>query len=264
MAVDVLIDPFGAHWRDVRRLAEAIEGNGFDGIWMWDHLAGICHRQPHVLECWTVLSGLAACTSTVKLGPLVLNVANRDAGTLAVMAATLDDVTEGRLLLGLGAGGGASTPYAKEQRALGRAVDGDRARRAAVASTCETIRRVWADHSNGFLAPSPPVPLVVGGFGPVMADLAGTYADGFNTQAFSPQLEALVTRSRRAHDASSRAGQPFLVTVFAGMDRRWLDPNRTERNALHRCGVDRLIVICDASASNRDIERAAALRDGAG
>ena len=69
-----------------------------------------------MLECWTVLSALAGTVPRVVLGPLVLNVANRDAGTLAVMAATLQEVSGGRLILGIGAGGRSGTPYGSNRK----------------------------------------------------------------------------------------------------------------------------------------------------
>ena len=125
MQVDLLFDPFGGRWEDLRDAAVLAEESGFDGIWLYDHLAGSAHRAPHVLECWTVLSALAAVVPQLVVGSLVLNVANRDPGTLAVMAATLQEVSGGRLLLGIGAGGGAGTPYAEEQAALGRPVGDD-------------------------------------------------------------------------------------------------------------------------------------------
>src|ERR1700749_2307807 len=130
--VDVLFDPFGGRWEELRDAAVMAEARGFDGVWLYDHLAGSVHGAPHVLECWTVLSALAGAVPRLALGSLVLNVANRDPGTLAVMAATLQEVSDGRLLLGIGAGGGRDTPYAAEQLALGRSVPGDRVRRAAV------------------------------------------------------------------------------------------------------------------------------------
>ena len=92
----------------------------------------------------------------------MLNVANRDPGTLAVMAATLQEVSGGRLLLGIGAGGGRGTPYAAEQEALGRAVPGDAARRRAVDDAIATVRSVWADErpaASGFLRPDPAPPV---------------------------------------------------------------------------------------------------------
>lgn len=100
MDVDVLLDGFGTRWTDVRDGAQAAEAGGLDGVWLNDHLNGLVHGAPYVLECWTVLSALAGTVPRVTLGPLVLNVAKRDAGTLAVMAATLQEVSGGRLMLG--------------------------------------------------------------------------------------------------------------------------------------------------------------------
>src|SRR5262249_3966029 len=93
MRVDVLLDPFGARWADVREGAEAAAAAGFDGVWLYAHLAGSVHRARRVPECWTALTAIAATVPGLAVGPLVLNVANRDPGTLAVMAATLQDVS---------------------------------------------------------------------------------------------------------------------------------------------------------------------------
>src|SRR5687767_7466060 len=119
MHVDLLFDPFGARWSEVHAGVIAAEQAGFDGVWLYDHLAGSVHGESHVLECWTTLTAIAAVVPRISVGPMVLNVANRDAGTLAVMAATLQEVSGARLLLGLGAGGGRDLPYAHEQYGLG-------------------------------------------------------------------------------------------------------------------------------------------------
>jgi len=160
--VDLLLDPFAASWPEMLDAALAAEQAGFGAIWTWDHLAGSVHGQSHVLECWTVLSALAAAVPRLMLGSLVLNPANRPAGTLAVMTATLQHVSGGRLLLGIGAGGGPDTPYASEQFALGREVDGDIRRRRRVEETIATLRQVWSGARNGVhglcgrLAPAEP------------------------------------------------------------------------------------------------------------
>src|ERR1700722_1055993 len=205
MQIDVLFDPFNATWPEVREGAIAAEAEGFDGVWLYDHLAGSVHRQPRVLECWTTLSAIAAVVPRIAVGPMVLNVANRDPGTLAVMAATLQEVSEGRLMLGLGAGGGIDTPYAAEQQALGRPVPGDAARRRSVEAAVATLRSVWSGTVggvSGFLRPDPPPPIVVGGFGPKMADLAGRVADGVNLPG-GPGAAGLLEIARRARAASS-------------------------------------------------------------
>src|SRR6266849_4633031 len=124
MQVDVLLDPFGARWPDLREAASTAVDAGFSGIWTWDHLDGRVYNATHVLECWTVLTAIAVAV-------------------LAVMASTLQDVSGGRLLLGLGAGGGPDTPYLREQEAIGRTVAADPLRRAQVETCVEEVRHLW-------------------------------------------------------------------------------------------------------------------------
>jgi alkanesulfonate monooxygenase SsuD/methylene tetrahydromethanopterin reductase-like flavin-dependent oxidoreductase (luciferase family) len=73
----VLLTSFGVRWDDVVAGAEAAERAALDGVWINDHLAGGVNRAPHVLECWTVLSAIAARVPRLAIGPLALNVANR-------------------------------------------------------------------------------------------------------------------------------------------------------------------------------------------
>jgi hypothetical protein len=116
----------------------------------------LVQRAPYVLECWTVLSALAGTVSRVVLGPLVLNVANRDAGTLAVMAATLQEVCGSRLMLGIGAGGGSGTTYGLEQEALGRTVASDPDRdepSSGQSRRCERCGRAERREKEGSCAP---------------------------------------------------------------------------------------------------------------
>lgn len=245
MRLDVLIDPFGATWAQMRDAAVAAERAGFDGVWTWDHLAGSVHGASRVPECWTVLSALAGLTSRVTLGPMVLNVANRPPGTLAVMAATLQEVSGGRLLLGLGAGGGPDTPYAAEQLALKRAVPGAAIRRRQVEEAIGQLQAVWsgsAGGASGFARPEPVPPIVVGAFGPKMAALAGRFADGINCGA-GPGLRTLVQVARRARAEAGREPAGFLVTASAGLDRRWLDPTSSSRRRASEDGVARLVLV---------------------
>ncbi len=246
MKVDVLLDPFATTWDELREAALASEESGFDGVWTWDHLAGSVHHAPSVLECWTALCALAVTVQRLTVGSLVLNAANRDPGTLAVMAATLQQVSHGRLLLGMGAGGGRETPYAAEQHALGRRVPGDRARRSQLEAAVAELRRVWtgsAGGATGFLRPEPPPPVIVGAFGPKMAELAGRVGDGVNLQAGHPALEQLVAVARRAHGAAGKDPTRLLVTAFAGLDQRWARPEGSPRQLLLAAGVDRLILL---------------------
>ena len=230
MKTDLLLIPMSARWADMRAAALAAEDAGFDGLWTWDHL-----RDPDG-------DALAAITRRLMLGPLVLNVANRHPGVLANMAATFQAVSGGRLLLGLGAGGSRRTPYAAEQDAIGQTVERDETRARRVVEAITLMRRLWTGEA-GFLRPAPPPPIIVGGFGPRMASIAGRHGDGFNTQAMHPQLAELVRIARDEHARGGRDAARFIVTVFAGLDERWLKADSRARQMLERVGVERLILL---------------------
>jgi alkanesulfonate monooxygenase SsuD/methylene tetrahydromethanopterin reductase-like flavin-dependent oxidoreductase (luciferase family) len=256
MQIDLLLVPMSARWADLRASAVAAEEAGFDGVWTWDHLRDPDgDGGPGVPEAWTVLTALAEATRRVMLGPLVLNVANRHPGVLANMAATFQAVSGGRLLLGLGAGGSRRTPYATEQAAIGQTVEGDAARAQRVVDAITLVRRLWSG-ADGFLRPDPPPPIVVGGFGPRMAAIAGRHGDDFNTQAMHPQLADLVRRARDEHAAGGRDPARFIVTVFAGLDDRWLSPDSRARQVLDRVGVERLILLVEPPFDVERIRRA--------
>src|SRR5207253_8762271 len=120
-------------------------------------------------------------------------------------------------------------------------VEGEATGARRVVAAIALIRRRWAG-DNGFLGPEPPPPLIVGGFGPRMAGIAGRHGDGFNTQAMHPQLADLVRRARDEHAASGRDPARFIVTVFAGLDERWLSPDSRARQRLEQLGAERLIL----------------------
>jgi alkanesulfonate monooxygenase SsuD/methylene tetrahydromethanopterin reductase-like flavin-dependent oxidoreductase (luciferase family) len=237
MLVDLLLETFATTWQEVRAGALAAERLGFDGVWVNDHLAGSVADATHVLECWTVLTALAVEVPRIAVGPLVLNVANRDAGTLAVMAATLQHTSGGRLLVGLGAGAKAGSKYAVEQAALGRTVAGDRERRRQVEQTIATVHRVWSGEvppASGFLRPEPVPPIIVAATGPKMAELAGRFSDGICVPV-GATMAKMFDIARRAWSGSDRSQRPFLVTALLSS---WSEDTRRPVGP----DVDRLIV----------------------
>ena len=265
----------GARWADMRSAAVAAEEAGFDGLWTWDHLRDPDGDPAGVPECLTTLAALAEVTTRVTLGPLVLNVSSRHPGLLANMAATLQQISGGRFILGLGAGGSKQTPYAREQEALGLTVERDGVRAERVAEAAQVLRRLWSgdassfagthyrlDRPAGYLRADPPPPIVIGGFGPRMAAIAGTHGDGFNTQARHPQLADLARIARDAHAASGRDSARFSLSVFAGLAPAWLRSDSESRVTLTRHQVDRLILLIQPPYDASQIRAAGRLLTG--
>ncbi|PYM54659.1 MAG: hypothetical protein DMD77_22665 [Candidatus Rokuibacteriota bacterium] len=275
MKTDLLLIPMGARWAEMRSAAVAAEEAGFDGLWTWDHLRDPDGDPAGVPECLTTLAALAEVTTRVTLGPLVLNVSSRHPGLLANMAATLQQISGGRFILGLGAGGSKQTPYAREQEALGLTVERDGVRAERVAEAAQVLRRLWSgdassfagthyrlDRPAGYLRADPPPPIVIGGFGPRMAAIAGTHGDGFNTQARHPQLADLARIARDALAASGRDPARFSLSVFAGLAPAWLRSDSESRATLTRHQVDRLILLIQPPYDASQIRAAGRLLTG--
>ncbi|HSG86354.1 MAG TPA: LLM class flavin-dependent oxidoreductase, partial [Candidatus Limnocylindrales bacterium] len=93
-------------WPELRAMARLAEDVGFDSLWVGDHLlyrfASGETRGPW--EAWTTLAGLAEATERIALGPLVASTSFHSPAMLAKQAATVDEISGGRLILGLGAG----------------------------------------------------------------------------------------------------------------------------------------------------------------
>jgi probable F420-dependent oxidoreductase len=93
-------------WPEYAAMARAAEESGFDSVWVGDHLLyrGEDRDETGPWDGWTLLAAIAAATERIHLGPLVACSAFRTPGILARTAAAVDEVSEGRLILGIGAG----------------------------------------------------------------------------------------------------------------------------------------------------------------
>ena len=93
-------------WPDILAMAQAAEHAGFDAVWISDHVGfgDPAGEWIGAWESWTLLSALAAATTRVRLGTYVLAMPYRNPALLAKMAETLDEVSGGRVILGIGAG----------------------------------------------------------------------------------------------------------------------------------------------------------------
>jgi alkanesulfonate monooxygenase SsuD/methylene tetrahydromethanopterin reductase-like flavin-dependent oxidoreductase (luciferase family) len=107
-----------ARWRDLAAMARRAEELGFDSVWFVDHLIYrdemTMLEQQGVWECWSILAALAAVTSRVELGSLVTPTSFRNPALFAKQVDTVDEISGGRVIVGLGAG-----YHAAEYRAFG-------------------------------------------------------------------------------------------------------------------------------------------------
>jgi probable F420-dependent oxidoreductase len=176
-------------WPEYVAMARAAEDVGFDTLWVGDHLlyryGDGSTRGPW--EVWTMLSALAASTSRIRLGPLVAATAFHAPPMLAKLAATVDEISGGRLILGLGAGWNEA-----EFRAFGFPFDHRISRFEEAFTIIRTLLREGSiDFDGRFfqardceLLPKPSraggPPLMVGSVGPRMLEITLPHVDAWN------------------------------------------------------------------------------------
>jgi probable F420-dependent oxidoreductase len=220
-------------WAEYVAMAMAAEEVGFDSIWVGDHLLyrddGRPERGPW--EAWTLLAGLAAVTRRVKLGPLVACVGFHHPAILAKMAATVDEVSGGRLVVALGAGWNRM-----EFDAFGVPFDHRASRfeeafeivRRLMAGERVTLHGAFHQVDDAVLLPTPSrrPSLMVGSGGERVLSIALPYVDAWNTwfDWYGNTPEGFVARNAEIDEAAALAGR---------------DPREIERSACVRVVLDR-------------------------
>ncbi|TCB97710.1 LLM class F420-dependent oxidoreductase [Micromonospora zingiberis] len=231
MRVAVFTEPHrGASYDDQLRFAQLAEEGGFEGFLRADHYQAMDDGPalPGPTDAWLTLAALARETSRIRLGTLVTSATFRLPGPLAIMVAQVDQMSGGRVELGIGAGW-----YAREHISYGIPFPGTSERFDRLAEQLDVISGLWRTPSGGTFsytgnhyqltdAPAlpkpvqtPGPPIIVGGRGPKRTpELAARYADEFNVPFTS--LEQTGEAYERARDACERVdragtGRPPLV-----------------------------------------------------
>lgn len=278
-------------WADIRAFAEAAEAADLDSIWAYDHLLYRFPGEPTagIHEAWTVLSALAVATRRIELGALVLCTSFRNPGLLAKMVATADEISGGRLILGLGAGW-----HEPEYLAFGYPFDHLASRfEESLSIIVPLLREGRADVSGRYVAardaelrpPSPRPggpPILIAGKGPRMLRLTARYAGAYNTAWYGRPTERLAGQ-RTALDAAciaegrDPASLDFTVGVIVafGETDPSVDPDKrlvgdeaavaVGLRAFRDAGVDHVICALDAktpAAVERLARALAMVRDG--
>ena len=230
----VLADGRTARWSDLREMAQVAEGIGFDVLFAPDHL--LFRESPldndvqvempagktrGIWEAWTVLAALAEATQRIELGPFVACNGFRNPALLAKMAVTLDEVSAGRFVLGIGAGW-----HEPEYRAFGFPFDQRVGRlEEALQIISALLRKGHVDFEGRFysardceLTPRGPrpegPPILIGAQRPRMLRLAATYADIYDADFhLGPDT---VAKCFEALDAACRSAGRDCGTLLRG------------------------------------------------
>lgn len=211
----------GASYDDLLRVARAAEDAGYDAFFRSDHYLamGEVSGEPGPTDAWTTLAGLARETSRLRLGTLVTSATFRLPGPLAILVAGVDQMSGGRVELGLGAGW-----FADEHHAYGVPFPPVAERFDRLTEQLEIISGLWGtlpgdrfshQGTHYTLTDSPALPkpvqqprppIIVGGHGARRTpQLAARFADEFNVAFSGPDVVA--TQFDRVHAACVEAGR---------------------------------------------------------
>lgn len=231
-------------WEEAKRAALAFDRLGFHSVWVCDHVYGVPLPTLPILEAWTQLAAVGAITERVELGTLVTPPYFRTPAMLAKQVATLDQVTGGRTIVGLGTGW-----FEQEFTGYGAAFPPIRERLRDLEDTCEILRRMWTEPEatyagerfavHGAVCEPKPVrrpPILIGGGGEkVLLRIAARHADVWNNMAVSQgDLARKIGVLRRHLDAARRDPAEVAISQQCTVV---LAPTEVEaRQALEKAG----------------------------
>ena len=221
-------------WSDVLAMARAAEEAGFDSVWVADHMIFRFPEDDKAQsrwECWSLLAGLAAVTTRVEIGPLVSCMSFRNPGLLAKICETVDEMSNGRLVLAVGAGWHEPDyttfgfPY--DHRAS-RFEEGFAMLHDLLRTGRSNFQGTYYQATDAELLPRGPrpnrIPIVVGTNGERLLRLTAKYADGWNTTwvADPKELDPVIAKVDAACEEIGRdpASLARSACIFLDMENK--------------------------------------------
>ena len=201
-------------WQQASDAATEFDRLGFDSVWVCDHLYGVPMPNLPILEAWTELAAVGAITKNVGLGTLVTPPFFRNPAILAKQIATLDQISGGRTIAGLGAGW-----FELEFKSYGCDFPAVRERLRALEESVQIMKRMWTEEAvtfqgthasvdNVYCEPKPvrTPPILIGGSGEkVLMGIVARHADIWNNMAATQaQLPEKIDAMKRRCDKESR------------------------------------------------------------
>jgi alkanesulfonate monooxygenase SsuD/methylene tetrahydromethanopterin reductase-like flavin-dependent oxidoreductase (luciferase family) len=246
--LDLQVSPAVLSWPEIRETALRAEAAGFGAFHVFDHLAGVPLGGDSMIECFALLGALSEATSTIELGTMVVNVWNRQVGTLVTAAASIAHLSGRPFHLGIGAGASPESTWAVEQHAVRAHVEpAVGVRHERVCEVLDLAAATWrADRSDAlstFPLPSPVPTIIVGVNSTALSRIAGERADGINLQWNRPG------RDRFLAAADAAAGErPFIRTAYHAYEPGLFDADHPTRIEMTERRIDRLVLAAFGSA----------------
>lgn len=244
-------------WPSVRSFAQAAEARDLDSVWMFDHFFDRSDqgKVEGMHEAWTIVSAVAAVTQRIQIGTLVLCTSFRNPGLVAKMAASADDVSEGRLILGLGAGWHdaeyVAFGYAKDHR-VDRFEESLRIIAPLIRGETVSFTGRYHEAHNAILAPAADrrIPILIAGEGPRMLRLTARHADAWNTAWYGSPDERLHQQLKSFAEAiEAEDRDPATISRTVGMVVRDPSGDVPEDEGEFAGSVDELARAIDAHAA---------------
>lgn len=232
-------------WQEILELTRHCEATGWDGVYFADHFMPGTRESAEpedgpTFECWSVIAGLAAAVARLRLGTLVSSVTYRHPAVLANIAAAVDHISDGRLLLGIGAGW-----QQNEHDAYGIRLGSVKERLDRLEEAVHVLRGMLSQQRTTFVGehyritdapndPKPiqqPPPLLIGGGGEKRTmRIAAEHADEWNVWS-TPEVLAHKRRVLHAHceDIGREPDQIAISTqalLFLSNHEAWLADKR--------------------------------------